>query len=217
MYRAVVMYNIIMKLFHKKWQKGFTAPELLIAIGMLALIFTITVATIPTLKAKSRDAQRVNVISNIVAGVELYKKDHGEYPWPTTNKGSYKKMFRQVNADGSCGDYFSDGGYTFHIDNSHSPGWLETLYKEGYITFGKWKDPGDMNCRYNGLCDPDTDSGKNCDVIKYVITCPLEKNDELMENDGGHRDDLYEIMGPDDWVCVEKCPASWLDCNGSGA
>src|SRR3989338_5333643 len=139
MYSAVVMYNIIMKLFHRESQKGFTAPELLIAIGMLALIFTITVTTIPKLRAKARDAQRVAVMQNIVAGLELFKKDHGYY-FPGHSPYNHGWSFQEVSG-GSCGSNFPPAAFPADKVNllrerANSPCFLCELADMGYITYG---------------------------------------------------------------------------------
>jgi general secretion pathway protein G len=63
-------------------KKGFTLVELLIVIGMLAILITAAVITINPLGqfSKSRDGQRKADLSELQRALELYYQDFGRYP-----------------------------------------------------------------------------------------------------------------------------------------
>lgn len=59
---------------------GFTLVEIVIVVGIMALLSGIIFSSFDGAKAKSRDQQRLTDISNIQLGLELYFNQHGSYP-----------------------------------------------------------------------------------------------------------------------------------------
>jgi prepilin-type N-terminal cleavage/methylation domain-containing protein len=61
--------------------KGFTIVEVLVVIGIIAILTVIIFPSISNIRAKNRDAEKVADISAIQLGLSLYKnQQNGEYP-----------------------------------------------------------------------------------------------------------------------------------------
>ncbi len=63
-----------------KRNKGFTLIELLVVIAIIGLLATLTVASLNSARAKSRDARRISDIKTIQTALELFYNDTGHYP-----------------------------------------------------------------------------------------------------------------------------------------
>ena len=62
--------------------KGFTMVEVLVVIGIIAILTVIIFPSISNIRAKNRDAEKVSDIAAIQLGLSLYKNQNpnGEYP-----------------------------------------------------------------------------------------------------------------------------------------
>jgi len=64
---------------------GFTLVELLVTIGIIGILATVTVVSVGNARAKARDSKRVSDIKQIQSALELYSSDTGGfYPGGTT-------------------------------------------------------------------------------------------------------------------------------------
>lgn len=61
-------------------KKGFTLLELLVAVGIISLLFALGVNSYTTLTKQSRDAKRVSDLLNIRSALELYRTRNDAYP-----------------------------------------------------------------------------------------------------------------------------------------
>ena len=68
----------------KNVSKGFTLIELLVVIAIIGLLSGIVVASMTTVKAKSRDARRKQDVSQIVKAINLYYNQNGSLPRSTS-------------------------------------------------------------------------------------------------------------------------------------
>ena len=60
---------------------GFTIVEVLVVIGIIAILTVIIFPSISNIRAKNRDAEKVSDIAAIQLGLSLYKnQQNGEYP-----------------------------------------------------------------------------------------------------------------------------------------
>lgn len=60
--------------------KSFTLVELLLVIGIIALLFSIITVALGNSQAKSRDAKRENDLRQIMTAVEFYNSEYGKLP-----------------------------------------------------------------------------------------------------------------------------------------
>lgn len=65
---------------NKLKNRGFTLVELLVVIAIIGLLSGIVAISIKSVKAKSRDAQRVANINSIATSLSMYYNDHNAYP-----------------------------------------------------------------------------------------------------------------------------------------
>lgn len=64
----------------QKNKRGFTLIELLVVISIIGLISSIVLSALSTARAKGRDAQRIQAISEIRKALTLYYDKNGFYP-----------------------------------------------------------------------------------------------------------------------------------------
>lgn len=70
-----------MLMFHViKLKKGFTLVELLVTIGIIGILATVTVVSISNARAKARDARRLSEIKAIQTGLTLYQNENINFP-----------------------------------------------------------------------------------------------------------------------------------------
>ncbi len=72
-------------IFLKK-QKGFTLIELLVVIAIIAIFSSVVLASLNSVRAKARDARRLEELHQIRIALELFASDYGKYPagyWDT--------------------------------------------------------------------------------------------------------------------------------------
>jgi prepilin-type N-terminal cleavage/methylation domain-containing protein len=72
------MFKSLKIKFHK--QRGFTLIELLIAIAIIVVLSSLTLANYSTSRMKARDAQRINDLTQIKTALELFYNHNGYYP-----------------------------------------------------------------------------------------------------------------------------------------
>jgi prepilin-type N-terminal cleavage/methylation domain-containing protein len=74
--------------WQKQRRKGFTIVELLIVIVIIAILAAITVVAYNGVLGRARDSQRLQDMSTIIKGLEIYKTQNGSYPAATFIAGA---------------------------------------------------------------------------------------------------------------------------------
>ncbi|MFA6533811.1 MAG: type II secretion system protein [Patescibacteria group bacterium] len=64
-------------------QKGFTLVELLVVIAVIGLLAVLAVASLNSGHKKERDSRRLDQVSQIKAGLEMYFQKNNAYPLAT--------------------------------------------------------------------------------------------------------------------------------------
>lgn len=69
-------------------QKGFTLIEMIVVVGILAILILVVIATMNPLDQiyKANDARRKSDLAQIQRALEAYYQDQGRYPVATSNK-----------------------------------------------------------------------------------------------------------------------------------
>ena len=203
------MIKIIKKIKINK--RGFTLIELLIIISIIGVLSGMITYIISSARAKARDAERVYTLRQFRTALELYYVDHGTYllgygGLPPNAAMTVWTPYKYWKYDGgNCSTGFSQvafDGNAVVIENSISLGFMKKLSDLGYISVGEWQDPlgGSLlyNCRY--IVPYSEYSTGN--IQHYMLHCKLEVSSDWESNDGGLKDDLFEIQGPEYWICV---------------
>lgn len=80
------MLSLKTKIFLKsKFTTGFTLVEVIVVIGIIAILTTIAYASLTQIRAKSRDQKRIADLHEIQLSLELYFNKNSRYPeilWP---------------------------------------------------------------------------------------------------------------------------------------
>lgn len=188
----------------KKKSKGFTLIELLTVISIITVLSSVAVVGVNSYRTKSRDAKRTADLKKIEEALYVYFNEYGHYPIGKA----------EIELAGACGDdpYLIIQNNPLIIedigpvgdpidgikDTSASNPWIVQLGPYGYpdcSSAGK----GYFNTFW--IKDP-LNSGiyiyvyaVKKDLSSFELSVPLENNSALMQNDGGNRNDRYEL-GP---------------------
>src|SRR3989344_3827473 len=69
-------------------KRGFTLIELLVVISIIGLLSSATLASLNTVRARARDARRLQDIKEIEKALQLYFNEQRDFPDETTSGGS---------------------------------------------------------------------------------------------------------------------------------
>ena len=67
---------------------GFTLIELLVTISIIGLLASVVLANVSQARAKSRDSLNIQALIQMKNAIELYKADHGGYPYFGVNNST---------------------------------------------------------------------------------------------------------------------------------
>ena len=68
-----------------KKQEAFTLVELIVAIAILAILWTISFISLQGYSQQARDSTRISDVSTMKSALELFQLDAGKYPTPTNS------------------------------------------------------------------------------------------------------------------------------------
>lgn len=186
---------------------GFTLIELLIVIAIIGVLSAITISlNYESIRAKTRDTERIVWLNAFAKALELYYDTNGRYPGQTSPDfpaGNSPQDFNYglPQSDGTCTGFAEPLQY----DNSYSEGFLDILYPE-YISISGFFDPigqdtpgTPFNCRYIV-----TRAERNANNVQsYLMHCKIERLFEQAESDQGYHDGYYERIGGDVQFCLK--------------
>jgi len=111
----------------KNNKKGFTLIELLVVIAIIGALSALTVVSLDSARAKSRDAKRITDVRSIQNALEMYYASNATYPFYATCNAAgntcdltdgavskFKEYLPQLPADPSR----SPSAYTYKIQDS---------------------------------------------------------------------------------------------------
>lgn len=123
-----------------KKYKGFTLVELLIVMGIIAVLAVLGVAVARFAIQRSNNIQHTDAVKELVRTAALYNGDYQEYPDPA----SFTELLTTVN---TYSDAFDPGGNATYY-------YFVSADKKKYlfcVSFGGWADVDDQG----GYCDGD--------------------------------------------------------------
>lgn len=97
--------------------RGFTLVELMVSIGIMALLTGIIMANLTSSRAKARDAKRISDVGQIQLALELYFDRCNEYP-SVVGSGVDVNGTQTINTTSSC---TTSGGSTVNISTFLNP------------------------------------------------------------------------------------------------
>lgn len=81
-------------------KKGFTLLELLVVIALIGLLSSLIIASLVSVRAKTKDSKRIQDLDNIANALERFAIDYGRYPLPS-----------EIDIDGYNFDYSNDDNF----------------------------------------------------------------------------------------------------------
>ncbi len=76
----MVIGSVVYKNMKKVYSRGFTLVEVLVVIGIIALLTTVVYASLSRATAKSRDGERIALVSNVQLALSYYYSHFNAYP-----------------------------------------------------------------------------------------------------------------------------------------
>ena len=173
-------------------KNGFTLIELLVVIAIIGILASVILVSLNDAKKKAHDAKEVSQLKQVAKALEAYYASGGN-----TIKAYEDNNGICVEKYQSCG-----GNYCEDCSSSASKCFLKELQKAGYLTqesvlamFGT--SPADhklKSCFFYLDADPQR--------WKFATTVYSTK---IMKNDGGSRDDCYEVGSDLNFILSNKC------------
>jgi len=84
--------------------KGFSLIELLVVLGIMAVLTGLIAFNFNAARSRSRDLQRKNDLKELRTALELYKNDNQQYP----NVADYDALVSLLDANGYIGSTLQD-------------------------------------------------------------------------------------------------------------
>lgn len=149
---------------------GFSLMELMVVVGLIALMSTIILMSVATAREGSRDRERIADLAELEFAVELYKLQNKAFPAPASPSDSYddgvlieqgEEIFTQLSPfiTGTIKDPRSGGSFGYQFSSSLTCDGLE-YYALAALTMEK---SGSSN--YADLCG----DGESQYVNAYII------------------------------------------------
>lgn len=170
--------------YHRVHTQGFTVFELLIVIGLMTIMLGIALVSLNAVRQKSRDGERVAVISGIALALEEYYSQCGSYP-KSIDPADYLQGPCPLR---STDPFFFAGPTVLEMDATFASSNLFRL-----------EQFGDTDFFYVPLSVTTVDDV--CDA--YHLGAVLERTDAVLETDSDFDSDVLtmQIAG----VPAEKC------------
>lgn len=121
-------------IFMRVWERGFTTAEIIVVIGIIALLATAAYGGVNSVRKKAHDTERRTELKQLEVALRVYKDSYGRYPatgcggqvgvWVSPGPGTATWYV-------SCDDYIS--GLTPSIMNTLPIDPNETRVDGGYM------------------------------------------------------------------------------------
>lgn len=86
-------------------KNGFTLLELLVVIGIISVLISITAISYSSINKRSRDARRKSDLEQVRSAMEMYRADFGYYPTGPNNE--FKTFDNAVNYRDAIAGYMT--------------------------------------------------------------------------------------------------------------
>lgn len=184
----------------KRASYGFTLIELLVVIAIIGLLSSIVLASLNSVRKKSRDAVRIRDFNEFQKALEMFYGAYGKYPCGDSfgNWGTGGLIFTDSSA--SCP--FLNGSDDSPCSVPHgAPANCDdpSPSSSEYPIFGLYSAPERFYPVFQRH-DPLNEVGiygylytASPDRQKYLLQACLETNNQAMQNDGGLCSERYEI------------------------
>lgn len=160
-------------------------------IAVIAILGTITLASVNSARMKARDVDRVVSLKEVSGALALYYIDNKKYPDPVPVSTDEKDFVYGSASGGTC-NTTAPGTLNFEDANSGT-GLLQVLVTNKYLS-KQWSQPSTpaddkFLCRYV-VTESEVTAGN---IQHYLLHCNLENDTKTESSDGGLNDTVYEI------------------------
>lgn len=91
-------------LVDKAFQRGFTLIEVVVVVGIVAILAAVTFVNMSASSQKSRDAKRQADLQTMQTAIELYKNKYGRYPAQCASGAASNGWSGQLGTSYACTD-----------------------------------------------------------------------------------------------------------------
>lgn len=143
---------------------GFTLVEILVVVGLLGILITISLSSFSNTLRKGRDSKRKSDLEQLRVAMELYRSENGSYPAGAagSTEGALKSTLTvpvaYIGASVFPKDPRSSSGYNYYYQQQSSSTYRLCTYLEVVIAGdpvcpGAAASCGAQNCNY-GVSQP---------------------------------------------------------------
>jgi len=164
---VIILKTIILHRYEIKNNKGFTLIEMLVAIGILAVLATAAITVLNPFAQiqKSNDAKRKADLSQIQKALEIYYQDNNKYPANTTAYeisgaawgSSWQPYMNVIPSDPTTGKnyvyYVTNDGQSYYLYASLDRGKLDPQACSGTNGVCSGAGLSNMETLCGGVCN----------------------------------------------------------------
>ncbi|MCR4285816.1 MAG: type II secretion system GspH family protein [Candidatus Kaiserbacteria bacterium] len=118
-----------MRFFSCRAERGFTLVEIVLVIGVIAVLSAVVIGNLGEAKKKPRDAKRISDLGQIQLALRMYKDVHEAYPTGANYVGDVGKIGEGNDIDTVLQKYLptafkdsmqdSDSNYGYYYDSNY--------------------------------------------------------------------------------------------------
>ena len=99
----------------RRTQRGFTLVELMVVVGIIAVLISVLIPVIARVRGKAYDADTRNWLQQLSGAIERYQSDYRAYPGPLADSQVYTDTVPPVLPAGFTGFTSTSASGSFNV------------------------------------------------------------------------------------------------------